>query len=106
MLSIGSKLSTRALAQTLSLPRQFKEGYGVVYGKHQMPFWEDNEIELKTTRSGAKIDWGKYTNRPFRMNNLAGRQPSSVTQKMLKYNEGYGSEYNTGTKQVLILCSE
>ena len=106
MLSIGSKLSTRALAQTLSLPRQFKEGYGVVYGKHQMPFWEDNEIELKTTRSGAKIDWGKYTNRPFRMNNLAGRQPSSVTQKMLKYNEGYGSEYNTGTKKVLISCSE
>ena len=74
----------------------FKEGYGVVYGKHQMPFWEDNDVEWRETRSGVKLDWGKYTNRPFRMMNLNGRQPSSVTQKLLKYNEGYGSYYNTG----------
>ena len=61
----------------------------------QLPYWEGTEMTTRRTRDGYDMQWAEYTPKPFIMKNLHGRQPASENN-LLKYNEGYGSEYNTG----------
>merc|ERR1712168_607639 len=99
MLSIGSlSKSLRSLHLTTDRSKQIKAGFGIIHGKHQLPYWEGTKMTTRRTRDGYDMEWAEYTPKPFMMKNLKGRQPASE-YNLIKYAEGYGSEYNTELKK-------
>ena len=99
MISIGS---LRKLTLTACRPRTFREGYGVIHGKHMLPQWEGTKMKKIHTNDGYEMEIAEYDPKPFRMKNLVGAQPASESNPM-KFAEGYGSLSNTELKRNVLV---
>jgi len=99
MISIGS---LRKLTLTASRQRTFREGYGVIHGKHMLPQWEGTKMKPIVTNDGHRMEIAEYDPKPFHMTNLVGAQPASESNPM-KFAEGYGSMQNTELKRNVLV---
>ena len=62
-----------------------REGYWVVHGRHQLPYWDqkDNkQYSVQKLENGKAVELPKYTTKPFKMINTEGRQPMSEQQSL------------------------
>merc|ERR1712189_47842 len=70
----------RKISSTPKCPRDFREGFSIVHGRHMLPYWQDKnnkQVKIHVTNEGNQIEIPKYTIRPFMMINTQGKQPVS-----------------------------